>query len=65
MAQNGFAFFHGTGVFWSPTRGVIKHLHFLAKRADRYQWGTSQSPSRLMKMTRDEAEQYEGFSLIG
>jgi hypothetical protein len=60
----GYGYFHGTAVYWAPTRGVIKHHHFLARRADRQQWGTSQSPSSLRPMTRDEAFSYEGFCHI-
>jgi hypothetical protein len=60
-ATTGYGYFHGTACYWSKTRSRIKHHHRRARINDRYQWGTSQSPSQLQPMTRAEAEKYEGF----
>ena len=61
VMTKGWSYWHGTSTFWSSTRSRIKHDHFLARRDDRRQWGTSQSPGPLVEMSREEAEKYEGF----
>ena len=57
----GYAYWHGATLFWSETRGFIKHHNYKARLNDRYQWGTSQTPGPLVQMTREEAEGWEGF----
>jgi hypothetical protein len=52
----GYAYWHGASLFYFPTKGVAKHSLAMARRQDRLQWGTSQSPSRLISMGRSEAE---------
>ena len=58
---SGYAYWHGTTLVWSATRSKIKHHHYQARLADKFQWGTSQSPGPLEPMSKESAQEWAGF----